>query len=83
ADFFKKTLPAFHFVPVFYIGSEDADLEELNHIFVGEKNIVWNTTQTGAVGRMKIDQAFLEVITEIEKQLLVQPFGEEIMTMVK
>src|SRR5450755_4098948 len=39
-----------HFVPVFYMGCEDADLDELGHIFLDEEKITWDTDQTGAVG---------------------------------
>lgn len=39
-------------VPVFVLGSEDHDLEELNHIRLFGKEIVWELPQTGAVGSM-------------------------------
>ncbi|MBK8141474.1 MAG: bacillithiol biosynthesis BshC [Chitinophagaceae bacterium] len=48
ADSLKISLPQYNFVPVFYIGSEDADLDELNHIHLGGEKLVWNTKQTGA-----------------------------------
>jgi len=50
----KSLLPQYNFVPVFYIGSEDADLEELNHIWLGGEKLVWETKQGGTVGRMKV-----------------------------
>src|SRR5205085_10465814 len=34
SEYFRQSLPAYQFVPVFYIGSEDADLAELNHIYL-------------------------------------------------
>jgi len=35
----KASLPQYNFVPVFYMGSEDADLDELGHFYLnGEKN---------------------------------------------
>jgi bacillithiol biosynthesis cysteine-adding enzyme BshC len=46
--------PGCHFVPVYYMGSEDADLEELGTFRYGEKKFVWNGAgQRGAVGRMR------------------------------
>src|SRR5258706_5581252 len=40
ADHLKVSLPKQNFVPVFYIGSEDADLEELDHIYLGGGKIM-------------------------------------------
>lgn len=83
ADHFNGVLPDYKFVPVFYIGSEDADLAELNHIHLDRQKLSWNTSQTGAVGRMKIDKALVKLIHEIEGQLGVQPFGKEIVQLLK
>lgn len=83
ADQLKASLPGQHFVPVFYIGSEDADLEELNHTWVGGEKIVWNTKQTGAVGRMKIDKQLVKLIDQVEGQLAVLPNGNEIISLLK
>ena len=60
ADELKKQLPEYNFVPVFFMGSEDADLEELNHVVVDGKKYEWQTKQTGAVGRMKVDDHLLK-----------------------
>jgi len=79
----KQSLPQYHFVPVYYIGSEDADLEELNHIYLDGEKLVWNTQQKGAVGRMKIDAALLRLIDRMEGQLSVQPNGAEIISLLR
>ncbi len=68
------------FVPVYYMGSEDADLDELGNITVQGKKLVWQTSQTGAVGRMKIDKNFLQLIKEIEGQIAVNEFGAELVS---
>jgi len=78
ADHLKASLTAYNFVPVFYIGSEDADLDELNHIHLGGQQLTWNTKQTGAVGRMKVDKELIKLIGLMEGQLLVLPNGDEI-----
>lgn len=49
----KNRFPSYNFVPVFYIGSEDNDFEELNHFYFRKKTYTWKTSQTGAVGRMR------------------------------
>ena len=78
ADDLKKQLPEDNFVPVFFMGSEDADLEELNHIVVDGKKYVWNTKQKGAVGRMKVDDSLLKLIDEIAGRITVEKFGNDI-----
>ncbi|GAB4498642.1 MAG: bacillithiol biosynthesis cysteine-adding enzyme BshC [Saprospiraceae bacterium] len=40
-------------VPVFVLGSEDHDLEELNSIHLFGKKLVWHSEEKGAVGSMK------------------------------
>jgi len=53
ADELNTAHPGKHFVPVYYIGSEDNDLEELGTFRYGDKKYVWDAAgQTGAVGRM-------------------------------
>ncbi|RYZ20394.1 MAG: bacillithiol biosynthesis cysteine-adding enzyme BshC [Chitinophagaceae bacterium] len=79
----EKDLPGHRFVPVFYMGSEDADLAELNHFTVQGKRYVWNTQQTGAVGRMRIDKQLLSLLTELDGQLAVAPTGAELMALLR
>jgi bacillithiol biosynthesis cysteine-adding enzyme BshC len=83
ADHLKQSLPVYNFVPVFYMGSEDADIDELGHFHLDGQKLEWNTKQTGAVGRMKIDKEFIKLIAQFEGQLSVLPFGEEIIALVK
>ena len=70
--------PDKHFVPVYYMGSEDADLDELGHIYIKGVKYEWNTNQTGAVGRMKVDKTLVELISLLAGQLNVYPHGEAI-----
>lgn len=79
----KRSFPQYNFVPVFYIGSEDADLEELNHIHLGGEKIIWNTNQQGAVGRMKVDKELVKLIGLMEGQLSVLPAGHEIIDLIR
>ncbi len=83
ADHLKTSLPKHNFVPVFYIGSEDADIEELNHIYLGGEKLVWETKQTGAVGRMKVDKGLVKLIGLMEGQLSVLSNGNEIISLLK
>ncbi len=83
ADNLKGSLSQYNFVPVFYIGSEDADLDELNNINLGGQKLVWNTKQSGAVGRMKVDKELLKLVDAMEGQLSVLPHGNDIILLIK
>lgn len=83
AEELKTQLPENNFVPVYYMGSEDADLDELGHIFIKGEKFEWKTQQTGAVGRMKVDKALIQLIEVISGQLLVYPYGNEIIEIIK
>jgi bacillithiol biosynthesis cysteine-adding enzyme BshC len=74
--------PAFNFIPVFYIGSEDHDLEELNHINIYKNKLQWSTTQTGAVGSMNAI-GLDTVIEEINNLLPESVYKEELMALFK
>ena len=55
AESLKKQYPAFHFVPVYWMASEDHDLEEINKIHLFSRTITWENQQRGATGRMKTE----------------------------
>jgi bacillithiol biosynthesis cysteine-adding enzyme BshC len=78
AEELSVAFPQKKFIPVYYMGSEDADLDELGFVNIGGEKLVWNTTQTGAVGRMKVDQLFISLIHLISGQIGVLPFGKEL-----
>ncbi|PKR79969.1 bacillithiol biosynthesis cysteine-adding enzyme BshC [Brumimicrobium salinarum] len=46
--------PENHFVPVFWMGTEDHDFEEINHVHLFNDKISWNTEQKGPVGRFSL-----------------------------
>jgi bacillithiol synthase len=83
ADHLNEALPQHHFVPVYYMGSEDADLDELGEVTIDGTRYQWHTKQKGAVGRMLVDDALLDIIKAIAGQLLVQPHGASIIELVK
>ena len=78
----KEQLPQYNFVPVFYMGSEDADLDELGSIWLNSEKLTWDTKQTGAVGRMHTN-GLEKIIARIEGELSVQPYGKELVQLLK
>ena len=83
ADALNRDLPENKFVPVFYVGSEDADLEELGEVFINAEKYTWDTKQTGAVGRMLVDDELLKILKKIEGQVEVETFGKEVINLVQ
>ena len=74
--------PDCHFVPVYYMGSEDADLEELGTVELYGQPYRWETQQTGAVGRMQTEQ--LEaLIAQISGALGQHGFAQELADLLK
>lgn len=52
----KKTYPEYNFIPVFWMASEDHDFEEIQSFELFNKQITWQTDQSGAVGRFEIQE---------------------------
>ncbi len=78
----KQKYPQYHFVPVYYMGSEDNDLEELGTFNLYGKRYQWETKQTGAVGRMK-NKGIEPLINTVAEELGQNEFAREIITLLK
>lgn len=48
----QDAYPGYHFVPVYWMATEDHDFEEINHFNFQGKEIRWNRPSAGAVGRL-------------------------------
>ena len=68
ADSLKKHYPENDFVPLYWMGSEDHDFEELNHLNLFGKKLSWNDYQGGAFGHYNSDS--LGPIIEELKEIL-------------
>jgi bacillithiol biosynthesis cysteine-adding enzyme BshC len=82
AETLSARYPNKHFVPVFYMGSEDADLDELGHIYLDNEKLVWDTKQTGAVGRMHTE-GLEKIIQRIEGEFAGHTHGSELIQLLK
>lgn len=51
----NKRYPENHFVPVFWMASEDHDFEEIQTVEVFNRQMTWDSGQKGPVGRFKLD----------------------------
>lgn len=83
ADSCKTLFPDHDFVPVYYMGSEDADLDELGYFVVKGTRHTWHTQQTGAVGRMTVDDELIRLINELSGEISVLPHGEEVLALLR
>ena len=79
----NATIPNKYFVPVYFMGSEDADLNELGAVTIKGKSYKWNTNQQGAVGRMMVDEELISFIDQFEKQYSNDAFGAEVTALLK
>jgi bacillithiol biosynthesis cysteine-adding enzyme BshC len=78
ADALKQQYPAYHFVPVYWMGCEDHDFDEINHIHLFGEKIEWTDRQGGATGRHN-PQSLLEVLNAVKSKLSNEPFANEVL----
>ena len=79
----KEAFPEYNFIPVYYMGSEDADLEEVGSFNIDAKNYQWATKQTGAIGRMQVDDALLVLLKQLESYWTILPQGQKALEILK
>ncbi len=82
ANELKKQMPENDFVPIYYMGSEDADLEELGHINLDGEKVEWETNQIGAVGRMHT-KGLEKIIERLQGEFGNLPFGKQMVDLCK
>lgn len=51
----KHTYPAYNFVPIYWMATEDHDFEEINYFNFKGKKVHWNKEAGGAVGELSTD----------------------------
>ena len=74
--------PDYTIIPMFVIGSEDHDVEELSHCTISGKKIQWMTDQRGPVGRYHLND--LEpVIQQVRDLIGSTPSGPELINLIE
>ena len=77
----KTQFPDSHFVPIFWMATEDHDFEEINHFKTNQDFFTLKAKSGGAVGRIEVeDQSFIQ---EFEKEFKDSVFGTELILMMK
>jgi len=83
ASSLKETFPEYDFVPVYYMGSEDADIDEVGAFNLDQTKCQWETKQTGAIGRMQVDDALLKLVQQLENYWTIFPQGQKALEILK
>jgi len=65
AERLNKAYPDHHFVPVYWMATEDHDFEEINYFKLDGKKYQWKSTQKGAVGDFELDDSFRAFFKEV------------------
>lgn len=60
----REEYPNSHFVPIYWMATEDHDFEEINYFELFGKKVSWNRTASGAVGELST-----EGLAEVKNQL--------------
>jgi bacillithiol biosynthesis cysteine-adding enzyme BshC len=55
AEKLKDKYPSYQFVPVYWMASEDHDIEEINKLHIFSKTLVWEQDYKGAAGHLPTD----------------------------
>jgi bacillithiol biosynthesis cysteine-adding enzyme BshC len=60
-----RKYPQHHFVPVYWMATEDHDFDEINYFKLDGKKYQWNSDQRGAVGDFELDKTFVEFMKSV------------------
>ena len=61
----KETYPTYDFIPVYWMASEDHDVEEIRSLHLFNNSIQWEEELSGAVGELKLN-GLAQAITKLQ-----------------
>ena len=61
----KEAYPDYHFVPIYWMATEDHDFDEINYFKVDGMKFQWKTDQSGAVGDFTLDKTFQKFLSDV------------------
>ncbi|MEZ5054191.1 MAG: bacillithiol biosynthesis BshC [Chitinophagales bacterium] len=78
----KSKFPQYHFVPIYWMGSEDHDFDEINHIQLFNNKIEWTDKQGGITGAYQ-PSSIAACIDELETILGSKPYTSELVPILR
>ena len=78
----KQQFPLYNFVPVYWMHTEDGDIEEINHTYLFNKKLHWADAGQGAAGMLST-QTIQPVIDELATLLGDSEQAKELLALVK
>lgn len=82
AESLNQAYSGYRFVPVFVLGSEDHDFEEINHIQLFGKKFQWENEERGPCGKMSA-KSLLPLLASLSATLGTSDNAQEIMGLVE
>jgi len=79
---YKADHPGFDFVPIFWMATEDHDLAEVQRVTLYNDVFVWDTDQTGPVGRMETS-ALVTLMEQLDERVDDTPEHHEFLKICK
>jgi bacillithiol biosynthesis cysteine-adding enzyme BshC len=70
----------YHFVPVFWMASEDHDFNEVNHLNLFGDKLVWNQNRKGAVGDISTE-SIAEIFPLLQEMLGSSPEAQKLLNL--
>jgi len=78
----SKDYPEYKFIPIYWMASEDHDLEEISNFNFKGKNFKWNKKSSGPVGKLS-NNGLKELFNVFTKELSKSQNGKKIKKLIK